>query len=298
MDETIKYRGRIFSVREVDQAKEVIASNPGKSRRFISQELCRLWDWTQPNGVLKDMVCRGLLKQLEVLGLVVLPPRKKHPPNPFLNRTKPEPASVDQSPLVGDIAAIKPIELFQVRRTSQERLYNSLIEHHHFLGYAPLVGEHVKYVAFARGRPIACVGWCSAPRHIGCRDRHIGWNQDQRKRNISLLATNTRFLILPWVRVPHLASHLLGLCARTIAHDWKRLYNHEIVWLETFVDPERGFKGTCYKAANWIYLGLTTGRGKDDRTNKVNRSLKYVFGYPIKKDFRWALHDYPLRKLF
>jgi len=290
MDEPIKYRGRAFTTREIDQVREVIASNSDKSRRFISQELCRQWGWTQPNGLLKDMVCRGLLKRLETEGLVVLPPRKQNPTNPFLHRRKPERIEIDQSPLEAPFASIKPVELVSVRRTAQEKLYNSLIEHHHYLGYSPQVGEHVKYIAYSHDRPVACIGWCSAPRHIGCRDRHLGWNQEQRKRNISLIATNTRFLILPWVCVPHLASHLLGLCARTIGRDWQRLYHHDIVWLETFVDPERGFRGTCYKAANWIYLGLTTGRGKDDRTNKVNRSLKYVFGCPIRKDFRRTLY--------
>jgi len=290
MDEPIRYRGKIFTTREIEQIREVIDTHPDKSRRFISQELCRRWGWTQPNGILKDMVCRGLLKQLETLGLVDLPPRKQNPPNPLAKRSKPERIEVDQSPLDGAIAAIKPIEFLQVRRTPLEKLYNSLIEHYHYLGYAPLVGEHVKYVAFAHGRPVACVGWCSAPRHIGCRDRHIGWTQEQRKKNISLMTTNTRFLILPWVRIPNLASHLLGLCARRICRDWEQLYNHEIVFLETFVDPARGFSGTCYKAANWTYLGQTTGRGKDDRSHKVNRSLKFVFGYPLRSDFRQALY--------
>lgn len=290
MNEAIRYRGKTFAAPEINQIREVIESNPGKSRRFISQELCRQWGWTQPNGLLKDMVCRGLLKQLETEGLVVLPPRKQNPPNPFLNRRKPDIIEVDQSGLSGNLAALKPIELLQVRRTAQEKLYNSLIEQHHYLGYSLQVGEHVKYIAYSHGRPVACIGWCSAPRHIGCRDLHIGWNKDQRKKNISLIATNTRFLILPWVKVPHLASHLLGLCARRIGRDWERFYNHKVVFLETFVDPERGFRGTCYKAANWVYLGQTTGRGKNDQTGKANRSLKYVLGYSLGKDFRQALH--------
>ena len=290
MDKAIRYRGRMFAAPEINRVREVIDSNPGKSRRFISQELCRQWEWTQPNGSLKDMVCRGLLKQLETEGLVVLPPRKQNPPNPFLNRKKPDLIEVDQSGLSENLAAIQPIELLQVRRTAQEKLYNSLIEQHHYLGYSLQVGEHVKYIAYSHGRPVACIGWCSAPRHIGCRDLHIGWNKEQRKKNISLIATNTRFLILPWVKVPHLASHLLGLCARRISRDWEQIYNHNVVFLETFVDPERGFRGTCYKAANWVYLGRTTGRGKNDQTGKANRSLKYVFGYPLGKAFRQALH--------
>jgi hypothetical protein len=152
------------------------------------------------------------------------------------------------------------------------------------------VGEHIEYVAFSKDRPVACIGFCSAPRHIGERDRYLGWTMQQRLANLHKIAVNTRFLILPWVRVPHLASHLLGQIARRVSPDWERMYSHRLVWLETFVDPERGFTGTCYKAANWKYLGLTTGRGKNDNTRKPNRSLKYIFGYPLVKDFRKALH--------
>jgi len=141
----------------------------------------------------------------------------------------------------------------------------------------------------SEGRVMACIGWCSAPRHIGCRDSHIGWNKKQREKNLLQVAVNTRFLILPWVRVPHLASHILGQIARRISTDWQKMYNHEVIWLETFVDPDRGFKGTCYKAANWLYLGKTTGRGKADQTHKANRSLKYVYGYPLRKDYRRIL---------
>jgi hypothetical protein len=147
--------------------------------------------------------------------------------------------------------------------------------------------------AGASGRPKGSVmtrGWCSAPRHIGCRDRYLGWTPEQRVNHLNRIVINTRFLILPWVKVPHLASHLLGLMARRIPRDWQKIYRHEVVWLETFVDPERGFSGTCYKAANWISLGQTTGRGKNDHTYRINRSLKEVLGYPLKRDFREALY--------
>jgi len=143
----------------------------------------------------------------------------------------------------------------------------------------------------SRGRVVACSGWCSAPRHIGSRDTHIRWTKHQREKNLHQVIINTRFLILPWVRVPHLASHIIGLIARRISEDWPKVYNHDILWLETFVDPERGFKGTCYKAANWIYIGKTTGRGKADNTGKPNRSIKDVYGYPLRKDFRRVLCD-------
>ena len=164
----------------------------------------------------------------------------------------------------------------------------NLVQQHHYLGYTQPVGEHLKYLVYAGGRPIACVAWCSAPRHLGSRDRFIGWGPKARLANIRLLAYNTRFLILPWVRVPHLASHLLGRMARRLSADWHGLYGHPIYFLETFVDPQR-FAGTCYRAANWTHLGVTTGRGKDDATHLPNRPIKNVMGLPLVKDFRRRL---------
>jgi hypothetical protein len=176
----------------------------------------------------------------------------------------------------------------QVRRTPEEALFNSLLQQHHYLGYTQPVGEHLKYLVLAHGRPVACFAWCSAPRHLGSRDRFIGWGQPARLQNIRLLAYNTRFLILPWVTVPHLASHLLGRMARQLSGDWQAMYGHPIYFLETFIEPER-FRGTCYRAANWQFLGMTTGRGKDAPTHVANRSLKEVLGYPLVKDFRQRL---------
>jgi len=289
MEEWIRYRGKNYTLREINEIREILIAHRDRSRRFISQEICRRWGWRQPNGFLKDMICRGLLLQLEAQGFIELPPRKKNPLNPLSRHQKPQIVEVDQTPRVGKLSDLRPMELVLVRRTPLERLYRSLIEEHHYLGYRRPVGEHLEYLTMSQGEPVACLGWSSAPRHIGCRDRYLGWDQERRKKHLCRIVINTRFLILPWVRVPHLASHLLGLSARRISQDWEKLYRHEVVWLETFVDPERGFEGTCYKAANWVYLGQTTGRGKDDHTNKANRSLKLVFGYPLRKDFRQVL---------
>jgi hypothetical protein len=182
------------------------------------------------------------------------------------------------------------LEFEQVRRTAEEKLFNSLLDRYHYLGYTQPVGEHLKYVIYAQDRPIACLGWSSAPRHLGPRDRFIGWSAEARRKNIRFLAYNTRFLILPFVEVEHLASHILGCMARLLPLDWERIYGHPIYYLETFVDPGR-FRGTCYRAANWQYLGLTAGLGKDSRDNKPNRSLKEVLGYPLTKDFRRRLGE-------
>jgi hypothetical protein len=167
-------------------------------------------------------------------------------------------------------------------------VFNGLIETYHYLGYTHPVGEHLKVLVLSGERPVACFAWSSAPRHLGPRDRHIGWSAAARRRNIRFIAYNSRFLILPWVEVPHLASHLLGQMVRRLSDDWETVYDHPVYFAETFVDPSR-FRGTCYRAANWVFLGRTTGRGKDDQTNRPNRPLKDVLGYPMTKRFRERL---------
>jgi hypothetical protein len=186
------------------------------------------------------------------------------------------------------LAELGPLEVRQVRRTPDEAMFNALMHEHHYLGYTQPVGEHLKYMVLAAGRPIACMAWSSAPRHLGSRDRFIGWTAQARLANIGLLAYNTRFLILPWVTVPHLASHLLGRIAKRLSADWQAVYAHPIYFVETFIDPQR-FAGTCYRAANWTLLGVTTGRGKDAPTRAANRSIKQVLGYALVKDFRQRL---------
>lgn len=226
--------------------------------------------------------------ELERAGHIRLPEKKSNPDNPFIYRRKPCEVKVDQTPIDTELSQIRPLEFRQVRRTSSEKLLNSLIEHHHYLGYCHPVGEQLKYIVFSQQRPIACLAFSSAPRHIGSRDKFIGWSPENRRKHIHLIAYNTRFLILPWVRVRHLASHILSRMAKILSQDWQRVYSHPIYYLETFVDKER-FEGTCYKAANWIYLGDTTGRGKNDHTHRVNRSIKAVWGLPLASDFRTLL---------
>lgn len=290
MNEGIRYRGKVFTEREIEDIRELISRYPDKSRFFLSKELCRLWNWTQANGTPRDMICRSFLLKLHADGHITLPPQKRIPT--WLTRRKkgPDRIKVDDSPCEIPLAGLLPLTILMVRRTPLEKLYKSLIDQYHYLGYTQPVGEHLEYIAFSHDRPIACIGFCSAPRHIGERDRYLGWGKEERIANLHKVSINTRFLILPWVRVAHLASHILGQMAKRISDDWNTVYSHDIVWLETFVDPERGFTGTCYKAANWRYIGLTTGRGKNDQTGKANRSLKYIFGYPLKKDFRKALY--------
>ena len=288
MQGTLSYRHRVITDDDVVFIRRLIAEHPGASRRVLSRKLCEAWNWVQANGSPRDMVCRGLMLMLHREGLIELPPVRFVPRNPLAQRSQVALVTVDEAPLLMSLAELGEIVLRQVRRTPEEGLFNSLVQQHHYLGYAQPVGEHLKYLAYARGRPIACVAWSSAPRHLGSRDRHIGWSARARLANIGLLAYNTRFLILPWVKVPHLASHLLGRVARRLSGDWQHLYGHPILFLETFVDPQR-FRGTCYRAANWVHLGVTTGRGKDAPSHQANRSIKNVLGLPLVKDFRQRL---------
>lgn len=285
-----KHRGRIITDDDITFIQQLIDIHPGVSRRKLSAKLCEAWQWKQANGALRDMVCRGLLLMLDRAGQIQLPPVKKRPNNPLARRPIPAPALIDTTPIQGELKLLLPLDIQQVRRTGDEALFNSLIEQQHYLGYEQPVGEHLKYLVWTQGRPIACLAWSSAPRHLGCRDRFIGWNSEARRRNIRFIAYNTRFLIVPWVEVPHLASHILGRIAHVVSRDWEQLYKHPIYFLETFVDPER-FRGTCYRAANWVLLGETTGRGKDDQTNRPNRSIKQMLGYPLTPRFRQLLQQ-------
>jgi len=283
MNAVLKYRGREIRHEDLALVRELLARQP-RSRRALSLELCRAWNWVQPNGALRDGVCRALLLQLERAGHIELPPSrwKAHPP---WQRKKPVAIEPDSSPLEVRLTTLGPLTIRQVRRTPDEALVVSLLTNYHYLGYSQPVGEHLKYLVTAGERPIACFCWSSAARHLAPRDRHIGWSQRARKANIRFIAYQSRFLILPWVRVPHLASHLLGRMARQLSEDWQRVYAHPIYFTETFVDPERN-PGTCYRASNWTPLGLTKGRGKDDQTRKPNRSLKLLFGYALTSNFR------------
>jgi len=288
VDTVLRYRGRPVSRADVAFIRALIEAHPTASRRALSQELCRAWNWVQANGALRDMVCRGLMLALHREGHIELPPTRRTPPNPLATRARPGPVAIDDTPLRGRLRDLGPLELHQVRRSGEEALFNGLLEAHHYLGYTQPVGEHLKFLVVAQGRPIACFSWSSAPRHLGPRDRFIGWSAQARRQNIRFVAYNSRFLILPWVEVRFLASHLLGRMTRVLSAEWEQVYDHPIHYVETFVDPER-FRGTCYRAAGWHRLGQTTGRGKDAPTRTPNRSKKDVLGLPLSRRFRARL---------
>ena len=286
----LRYRGRSITDAHLISIREMITAHSETSRRTLSKKLCEVWQWRQANGSLSDMVCRSLLVMLERAGKITLPPVKYVRHNPLANRARPTPVLIDSTPITGALRELGPLEFQQVRRSGDEPLFNSLLEQHHYLRYEQPVGEHVKYLVWGQSRPLACLAWSSAPRHLGARDRYIGWSAEARRRNVRFLTYNTRFLILPWVRVKHLASHILGRMALHISRDWENRYGHPLYFLETFVDPQR-FRGTCYYAANWIWLGETTGRGKASNSYVPNRSIKHVLGYPLQARFRQLLAE-------
>lgn len=288
MNVIFTYRKKAITQNDIAFINEVVKEHWDKGRTAISRILCEAWDWRQANGYLKDGVCRGLLLKLEQEQYITLPQRIVFNNTTRNKKSRQTPLDFCPSPISTTLRALGPIELRQVRRTPEEKLFNSLIRQYHYLGYTQPVGEHLKYLAYAEGRVLACFAFASAPYAIDCRDTYLGWSAEARERNRHLLAYNTRFLILPWVTVPHLASHLLGRIARIISADWQQLYRHPILWLETFIDTER-FTGTCYRAANWTLLGLTSGRGKYNQTRKRLTSIKAMYGYPLCRNYRQRL---------
>jgi hypothetical protein len=277
MSEIFTYRKRIITSQDVEFLTKLIADNPQKSRNALSIMVCREWNWVQPNGALKDGICRGLMLKLHRGGLIKLPARKK----PFTGgrqaqRTICKP-DIDSTPIHSTVKKLQPIEMRQVRRTTQEKLFNGLVEHHHYLGYTQPVGEHMKYICFSAERPIACFVFASAPYKILLRDRFIGWSSEMLEKNRHLLAYNSRFLILPWIHVPHLASHLLGKSSINIPFTGLKLS------LIQSVSRERV---SCCELA---ISRNTSGRGKYNKTQKQLTSIKAMYGLPLVKKYRKML---------
>ena len=287
MNPIASYRGRVVTDADVEFIRQLIAAHPGSSRRALSEKLCDAWNWRQPNGQLRDVVCRGLLLVLHRAGQIELPSPRWRPHKPA-RRTVLRAVDIDQTPIHGDLPSLGPLRFEQVRRTACEPLFNGLIAQHHYLGYTRPVGEHLKYLVYGGDRVVAALAWSSAAHGLSGRDRFIGWSADARRANRHLLAYNSRFLIPPWVWVPHLASHVLGRMVRQLSEDWERMYQHPIYFVETFVEPVR-HRGSCYRAANWMVLGPTSGRGHRCPTQQPTRPVKWLLGYPLTKRFRELL---------
>jgi len=289
-------QGRLITPADLAQIRQWLAAHPDWSRRRLSQHLATQWQWRNPVGQLKDMAARTLLLKLEQRGWVVLPPRRCRPPSRRRDQPLPRPAeAISQAPLLANLAVVRPLTIAEVSRdteTGGRVLFEHLLHHHHYLSYRRPVGENLQYLVRDRHqRPLACLLFGAAAWQCAARDQQIGWDAAARGRGLPGIANNTRFLILPWVRVPQLASHVLSQVARRLAGDWQAKYGHPIYLLETFVQRDR-FTGACYRAAHWVRVGQTRGRSRQDRPDGTQQQvpIKDVYLYPLQPRFRERLH--------
>lgn len=291
-DVLLSYRGRQIREPDVVFLREFIAQNPGLSRNALSIQVCRVWNWVQPNGQLRDQVCRSLMLALHRAGHIQLPEtRLKAINNAIVHRRVSQLEFCDTSPIEGSLASLGGLEIRLVRRAEGEDTFNYLLSQYHYLGFSRPVGEHLKYLVLCGDRPIACMAWNSGPLKLNLRDAFVGAPRQAYAHHLHLIAYNSRYLIAPWVKVPHLASHVLARITRRLSADWQALYHHPIHLLESFVDIER-FKGTCYRAANWIRVGRSEGRGTKSKAGDQT-SIKELWVYPLSKGFRTQLLQSP-----
>ena len=288
MERSLTIFNRKIGHNELEQIEGLIATAGERGRTYISKQLCQLWDWRLPNGQLRDIACRDLLRRLERGGLIQLPPRLRAARRPGYKNTTSLPPDFVTTPLSQSLVDFSVIEMEMVRGSQRESLYNGLIDRYHYLGYHQGTGEQLKYIIRGDGHILAAIGFGGAAFKVAARDQHLGWDKEVRERHLVKVVNNNRFLILPQVRVPHLASHILGRISRRIKADWQDYYKRDIVLLETFVEHGR-YKGTCYKAANWRYIGQTTGRGRNDRYNRYNVPIKDIYIYPLNRHYQQIL---------
>ena len=282
-------RGRQITPPILEEIRGVIDTYRHAGRSVISQVLCEQWNWRQANGYPKAMACRELLRRLERLALIALPPRRSVKSND--KRILPLPPTFEERNLPrlnGRVDCYRRMTIEMVRGSEKERLWDALVHRYHYLGCTPIVGAYLKYMVALDDHVVACVAWGSAAWKVGCRDRFIGWRLEQRQKGLRALANNVRFLILPGIQVQYLASKALALCRKALISDWPQVFGEELVLLETFVDGSR-FRGTCYRADNWLYLGETKGSAKRGASYHHHGLAKAVFVYPLWHDFRRRL---------
>ena len=278
------YCGRSISPDDFALIRTLISQDPNLTRAALSRKLCVLWQWLKPNGELKDMTCRVALARMQADGLIVLPPSRLPAGCRGRPNFPPTSASDPQTPIVQPVHELGPLSLRLVQGTAQSRLWNEYIARYHYLGYTPMSGAQLRYNVFAGAQLVACISFGASAWKLKDREGFIGWSEEQRARNLQLVVNNARFLVLPWVQSKGLASKILSRVARQLPLDWLQRYGYSPVLLETFVEFER-HKGTCYKAANWIHVGRTSGRGKKSTSNKALLPLKDIWLYPLRKNF-------------
>jgi hypothetical protein len=281
-----RYCGRDFSPDDMLAITTLIAQNPTAHRAGLSRQVCEMFAWLKPDGGLKDMTCRVAMLRMQADGLITLPPSKMGP------RKRATCVITDatdaQSPFEQSVHELPKLRLHQVSGAANSRLWNEYIARYHYLGYTPMAGSQMRYFIFAGERLLALISFGASAWKLGARDRFIGWEETARQKNLQLVVNNARFLILPWIQSKGLASKILATVSRQLPNDWQQRYGYRPVLLETFVETPR-HRGTCYKAANWINVGKTAGRGKKCHTHKQIIPVKDIWLYPLCRNFRAVL---------
>jgi hypothetical protein len=287
-DFPLSIRGRMFSLSDIETIRHITGSGAFTNRAAIAREVCRALNWYRENGQLKDASCRYALLKLHRNNLIKLPPPRR---NPFEKRTISFTENTEEKqPIDQNAGKLKPLTFQLVTEQNQFKLWKEYVERYHYLGYKVIVGPQLKYFVISKQNVIACMAFGGAAWAVEPRDSWIGWNNQARKQNLNRIINNVRFLILPWISSKNLASTILSQASRTVPVDWQNIYGYMPLLMETFVDKER-FDGASYKAANWIYVGDTKGRGKVDRFNKYPSSIKKIFIYPLSKKCKSFLCD-------
>lgn len=286
---TVKLQGRLVAPEQIELVRHLIAEHPEWSRWRLSREVCERWAWRDPKGQLQDMAARALLLKLQARGLVLLPPERRVASN-RMRRKQLHPVAHTHEPIRDDLAALRPLVVQELSQwPQQQEIFAWLLHQYHYLSYSSTVGLNLKYLVSDReNRPLACLLFGSAAWQCAPRDHFIGWDAAARQAHLQRITNNTRFLLLPWVVVPGLASHVLGQVLRRARRDWWRKYARPLELVETFVDTSR-FTGACYRAANWLAVGTTTGRTRNDQTNRPQVPPKVVWVYPLHPRFRARL---------
>jgi len=281
----MRYCGRDFSDQELELVRRLIAQDPSRTRADLSRLACHALHWYKPDGGLKQMSCRVAMLRMQEDGLIKLPPPRCKRPE---SRYRITPGTAPQAPVEQPVHTLPPLQLKLVHQRDDSRLWNEYIHRYHYLGYAPLPGAQLRYFIMCGDKFLALLGFGASAWQCAPRDQFIGWQHDQRKKNLHLIVNNARFLILPWVKSKNLASKILAIAAKRLPADWQARYKYRPVLLETFVEQNR-FVGTCYKAANWTCVGQTKGRGKLGPAGKQSVPIKDIWLYPLAQNFRRLL---------
>lgn len=286
MDQDLVIRRRRIRPEDLRLIRQLLEQEGARGRSYVSNRLCELWDWRQANGRFRQIACRDLLRRLEARGLIQLPPRLRAARGVGYRNQTGSPDLRHGAGLQGDLGKFRPeLRLEVVGDSQQSALYKGLVGTYHYLGYQQATGAQLKYIAYCQDRPTACLSFGPAAWKIGPRDQFIGWSPQSRRQHLSWVTNNERFVILPWVQIPGLASFLLAKVGHRLRRDWQRIYGYDLALAETFVERER-FAGSAYAAANWICVGQTLGRGRNDRTHEEAAPIKTIWLYPLRRDFR------------